>query len=77
MSYSCVPTPLVHFGSFHLSADGSHLLYIAERKKADSVSYFRKQDHLEDDKDTPVKVSYCEILQVSNTFCGDQGEINV
>ena len=32
----------VHFGSFQLSADGSHLLYIAEREKPESCSFFKK-----------------------------------
>ena len=57
-----VPTPLVHFGSFQLSGDGSHLLYIAERKKPDSASYFKNQDHLEDSKDMAVKVSCCDSM---------------
>ena len=45
---------IVHFGSFQLSGDGSNLLYIAERKKTESVSYFQKQ--ADKHKDTPVKV---------------------
>ena len=48
---------LDHFGSFQLSADGSRLLYIAERKKPDSVSFFKKQDCPEEGKDTVVRVS--------------------
>ena len=50
-------TFLVHFGSFQLSADGSKLLYIAERKKPESVSYFKKQDK-DEGKDPPVKVKW-------------------
>ena len=47
----------VHFGSFQLSADGSKLLYIAEKKKTESVSYFKKLDK-DKDKDAPVKVKW-------------------
>ena len=31
-----------HFSSFQLSSDGSKLLYIAEKKVPESVSYFKR-----------------------------------
>ena len=31
-----------HFSSFQLSSDGSKLLYIAEKKIPESVSYFKR-----------------------------------
>lgn len=33
---------IVHFGSFQLCSDGSKLLYIAEKKRPEAVSYFKK-----------------------------------
>ena len=46
----------VHFGSFQLSADGSHLLYIADREKPETCSFFKKQSDQEDGKNAPVQV---------------------
>ena len=39
LSLSLLP---VHFGSFHLSASGRKLLYIAEREKPKTISFFKK-----------------------------------
>ena len=46
----------VHFGSFQLSADGSYLLYIAEREKPESCSFFKKPSDQESGKDAPIQV---------------------
>ena len=49
------PPPPVHFGSFHLCSDNQHLLYIAEKKKEKTSSYFAKTDSSKEDP-APVKV---------------------
>ncbi len=46
----------VHFGSFQLSADGSYLLYIAEREKPESYSFFKKPSDEEKGKNAPIQV---------------------
>ena len=49
---------LEYFGSFELCFDGSKLLYVAERKDPESVSYFKKTVSEEkEDKEKPEKVS--------------------
>ena len=37
------PLPPAHFGSFQLSPDGRQLLYVAEREKPKSCSFFKKE----------------------------------
>ena len=43
MSHRHIHTSTDHFGSFQLSPDGHQLLYIAEREKPKSESYFKKE----------------------------------
>ena len=59
----------VHFGSFQLSADGSHLLYIAEREKPESCSFFKKPSDEEKDKNAPIQVCNVGLIVVHRSLC--------
>ena len=52
---------IVHFGSVQLSSNGRHLLYVAEREKPKSCSFFKKQEKKKNEEDEdnsqPVPVS--------------------
>ena len=40
--FTCCPIITAQFGSFQLSDDGKRLLYVAEREKPKSCSFFQK-----------------------------------
>jgi acylaminoacyl-peptidase len=45
----------IHFGSFHLSANGQKLLFIAEKEKPKRTSFFKKTPAKSEDEKAPVQ----------------------